>query len=466
MKPTFRSSLYQYYFGIIAGLAAMTSGCWLAWPASAIKPYKEGTQGFTVKISEISTLVALMDFGNIVSPIPSSYAMDAVGRKLTLFATAVLYIASSVCALVAYNVYWLYFARIFAGLAKGVAFAVIPIYLGEVASIEIRGALSTMFIGFINIGMFYDYAIGSFVELRILDFANLVIPLVFTVPFFFFPESPYYLLMKGKKQLARKSLASYRQVNKKNTARSSLLENELKMMQTTVENDMKNKARFIDLFLTASSRRALLIISALALFQRCTGVSPILAYSTEIMPKDGGGATSNVYMIIFSFVLIIANYSTMPLIDRWGRKPLLIVSSLTTGLTTLTTSVYYYLDRETDVDVTNIRWIPYACLIIFAFTYSIGIGFIPSTLVGELFPTNVKSYAGSISALILAATSFTVNKIYYDVSVYHGPHYMYWFFTIACFVCVIFIHFFVFETKGKNFIEIQDILKKTVSKKR
>ncbi|XP_073972603.1 facilitated trehalose transporter Tret1-like isoform X3 [Rhodnius prolixus] len=444
----------------------MTSGCWLAWPAAAIKPYKEGTPGFKVKISEISTLVALMDFGNFVTPIPSSYVMNAIGRKLTLFATAMLYIAASICGLVAYNVIWLYFARIFAGLAKGIAFTVIPIYLAEVANIEIRGALSTMFIGFLNFGMFYDYALGPFMELTPLDIANLAVPLVFTAGFFFFPESPYYLLMKGKVASARKSLVSYRQVRKNDTSANTLLDNEFTRMQATVENDMKNKARFVDLFLTASSRRALLIISALALFQRASGISPTIAYSTEIMPKKGGGLSSNVYLILFSFVLLIANYAALPLIDYWGRKPLLIVSSVTTALTTLTASVYYYLERETNVDVTNIQWIPYACLLIFATTYSIGIGFIPSTLVGELFPTNVKCYAGSISAIILAATSFSMNKLFYEVSMFYGPHYMYWFFTTACVGCCIFTIFLVFETKGKSFDEIQDILHQIVDRQR
>ncbi|XP_073972623.1 facilitated trehalose transporter Tret1-like isoform X4 [Rhodnius prolixus] len=444
----------------------MTSGCWLAWPATAIKPYKEGTQGFEVKVSEISTVVALMDLGNVISPIPASYAMDAIGRKLTLFITALLHIASSICALEANNVFWLYAARILAGLAKGIVFAVTPIYLAEIANTEIRGALSTMFIGFLNIGLFYDSIIGSFTNLRTMDIANLAVPLVFTAVFFFFSESPYYLLMKGKKQLARKSLITFRQVKNEDNATNTLLETELVAMQTTVENDMKNKARFVDLFSTASSRRALLIISALALFQRASGISPTIAYSTEIMPKKGGGLSPNIYMIIMGFVLIVANYAALPLIDRWGRKPLLLVSSITTGLTTLTNSVYYYLERETDVDVTNIQWIPYACLLIFAITYSLGIGFIPSTLVGELFPTNVKSYAGSISAIILAATSFAMNKIFYGVSVSYGPHYMHWFFTIACFICVLFTYFLVFETKGRSFEEIQDLLHKSVGKKR
>ncbi|KAL1131829.1 hypothetical protein AAG570_011441 [Ranatra chinensis] len=206
--------------------------------------------------------------------------------------------------------------------------------------------------------------------------------------------------MKGREGSARNSLAKYRAVRREDARSGSPLDDELKGMVATVERDMQQRGRLVDLFLSRSSRRALLIVSLLALFQR--------------------------------------------------------LSAIATGVA----SVYYYMERfhSEDVDLDSIRWIPYACLLLYGVTYSLGIGFLPSTLVAELFPTNIKSYAGSVSAIMLAVTSFCVNKAYQAVADAWGVHVMFWIFTINSICCALFVVFFVFETKGKTFAEIQDVL--------
>ncbi|CAA9996233.1 unnamed protein product [Nesidiocoris tenuis] len=438
----------------LAGFSAMTAGAWLGWPSSTINGLKEDE---VLVGGDISTMVALMDFGNMLSPIPAGYFMDIVGRKLTLLATAVVYLISSASVIGFHNKWMIFLARMMAGIGKGIAFSVVPIYLAEIANVQIRGALSTMFIGFLNLGMFYGYIVGPHVNYTIFNLAILLTPISFLATFCFFPESPYYLLMKSREGAAKKSLIKYRQVQKGESDRMAKLEHELTEMSRRVEQDMKNKGRFIDLVSTSGNRRALLIISMLAFFQRSSGISPTLAYSTKMMPKTGGGLTIETYMIIFSALLIIANYLALPLVDRIGRKPLLLISSITTGLCTLVTGIFYQLTNS-GADLSAVQWIPYVTLVLFSITYSLGIGFLPSTLVGELFPTNVKSHAGAVSAIILAAVSFSVNKVFLEVSETFGNQMMYWYFTLACFLCAIFVQFFVFETRGKSFGEIQEIL--------
>lgn len=448
-----RALAYQYGIAIIAGLGAMTSGAWLAWPSAAIKPLLRGEQCCTVSRSQVSTMVALMDLGNIITPVPSSYLMDWIGRKLTLYITSIMYIISSICVIAANDVWYLYTARFFAGMAKGIAFAVVPIYLAEIADVKIRGALSTMFIGFLNIGMFYDYILGAYVSYKALNIANIIIPIVFSICFYYVPESPYFLAMKNKEKKAIKSLAKYRQLKRDN---ETLLA-EAKMVTTTVERDLEQRGRFFDIFTTKAMRKATLIIVLLALFQRSSGISPTLAYSTITLPETGGGLSREVYMVIFSFILVAANYVATPLIDTLGRKKLLIISALTTAITQLIAGLFY-LFENIKYDVSSWNWVPYCCVVVFAVTYSLGIGFIPSTLVGELFPTNVKCYASSVSAIILAATSFVVNRIFREVADQWGVQYMYFFFALTSVLCTIFTICYVFETKGKTFAEIQNIL--------
>lgn len=432
----------------------MTSGAWLAWPSASIKPLLKGEHCCHFSRAQISTMVALMDLGNVLTPIPSSYFMDWIGRKPTLYSTAAMNIIGSILVMIANDAWYIYLARFSVGMAKGVAFAVVPIYLAEVANVQIRGALSTMFIGFLNIGIFYDYFFGAIISYNSLNIANALIPIVFMITFIFVPESPYYLTMKKKEKKALKSLAKYRQVDKEDEG----LLAEAKLVSLTVDKDLEQKGRFFDIFTTRSMRRATLMIGALALFQRCSGISPTLAFSTITLPETGGGLSREVYMIIFSFILAVANYVATPLIDTWGRRNLLIYSAVSTSLVQLVAGIYYFLETNR-FDVSSWRWLPYVCLVLFAVTYSLGMGFIPSTLVGELFPTNVKCYASSLSAIILAATSFCVNRVFREVADNWGVEYMYLFFCLTSAACGVFCIFYVFETKGKTFAEIQHILK-------
>lgn len=424
----------------------MSAGAWLGWASAAIIPLEAGEQGFNVTKGQMSTIVALMDLGNILTPIPTSFLMDFIGRKYTLYTTGILYFMASFLCFLATNEWYLYFARIFAGMGKGVAFAVVPIYLAEVANVQIRGALSTMFIGFLNLGMLYDYMFGWILPYEGLNIVNAIIPIAFAILFLFVPESPYYLTMKNKPEKAITSLATYRQVNRDNEG----LQREYNLVRSTVEKDLKNKSNFWDVAGTKSNRRALFIIALLAMFQRMSGISPTLAFMTVTLPETGGGASIKAYMVIFSFILVVSNYVATPLIDTWGRKNLLIYSAVSSAVIQFIAGLFYFL-REAGIDLTSWNWVPYVCLVVFAFTYSLGIGFIPSTLVGELFPQNVKSYASSISAILLAVVSFFVNRLFREFSV----HVMYFFFGLSCTACAIFCVYFVFETKGKTFAEIQ-----------
>nr|BAN20861.1 sugar transporter [Riptortus pedestris] len=401
-------------------------------------------------------MVSLMDFGNALTPIPTSYLMDWIGRKPTLFSSAVMLALASALSLAANNIWYLYFARIFAGMAKGVAFAVVPIYLAEVANIQIRGALSTMFIGFLNIGMFYAYFFGWMTTYLGLNISIAIIPVVFSILFLFVPESPYYLARRHKPQKATAVLAKYRQVDRTEEA----LIAEYQLIEKTVLKDLQNKGRFWDVVGTRGNRRAVLIIALLAIFQRASGISPSLAFMTVTLPETGGGQSREVYLVIFSAILVIANYVATPLIDNLGRKKLLIYSAISSAVIQFVTGIFY-LFQNTGYNTEPWNWIPYASLIIFGITYSLGIGFIPSTLVGELFPTNVKCYASSISAILLAVVSFGVNRVFREFE----TQYMYFFFSFACVVCTIFCVFFVFETRGKTFLEIQEKLNEVSKKK-
>lgn len=137
---------------------------------------------------------------------------------------------------------------------------------------------------------------------------------------------------------------------------------------------MESRGRWLDLVSSYGTKRATLIVMTLSAFQRLGGVSCMLAYSSTTLPPTGGGLNPEQYMVLFGLVLTLANFVCLPLIDWLGRKPLLLISTLMLAITQSTTAYYYYLANDPNYDSVNIRWIPYANLLLFAFGYSIGIG--------------------------------------------------------------------------------------------
>lgn len=352
-----------------------------------------------------------------------------------------------------YSISLVLFVHVISGIGKGVAFTVVPMYLGEIAGVQVRGALSTIFTGLLYSGILFEYCVGPFVSYNTLNVISGTIPIWFFLMFFLLPDSPYYLLMKERPKAARKSLAWFRNVD----VNDPDLANELDIMQKTVRREMAEKGSFKDLIATAGNRKAMTIVMVLSAFQRFGGISPMLAYTVVTLPKTGGYFTPEIYMILFGITMVVGNFVGTPLIELLGRKPLLIISCGTCALLTGITAVFYAVAGK-EHDLGELNWIPYFCFVGYGITYSIGIGVIPSTFVGELFPTNIKSFASAIAAIFFALASFAINKVYLLVKIELGAEYMFGFFTLCSLFSVVFTIFYVFETKGKTFQEIQNKL--------
>ncbi|XP_022200158.2 facilitated trehalose transporter Tret1 [Nilaparvata lugens] len=453
----------QVFAGMAGGLCLLIVGCWLGWPSPWLRKLQQGEANFNLTKEERSWVVALMDFGNVLSPIPTGYMMDACGRKPTFFATAVVFQVSWLLAVYANGPTLLYVARLLAGIGKGMGFTVVPMYLAEIAEVKVRGALSAIFTFLLFSGTLLELVIGPYVSYNTLNVISSTIPVLFCVLVVLIPESPYFLLMKNRRQAAYRSFCWLRNHYKgKQQAQSvghdAVIETELEKMDAQVQKEMASRGDWSDLVGSRGTRRATLAVMSLCAMQRFGGISCMLAYTSTTLPETGGGPGlgPEAYMMIFGLVLVLANFICMPLIDWLGRKPLLIISTIVSTVVQAASAYFYYVRQVPDYDYSGLTWIPYAGLVLFAVAYSLGIGVVPNTLLGELFPANVKSKAAAVATIFFAIASFSVNKVYPSV-----PNYtMFAFFALTNFIATIFTWFFVIETKGKSFSEIQQLLNK------
>nr|BAI83428.1 sugar transporter 14 [Nilaparvata lugens] len=437
---------------VSACICMFVTGCWLAWPSPALRKLEvQGGANVFIEGDEISWVVASLDVGNMVSPIPASYLVDRIGRKPVLLATGPLYLICWMLTFVPGTPYFLFLSRFLSGIGKGIAFSICPMYLGEIASVEVRGAISTISTGALWGGSLLMFIVGPLVSYQWLNTIGAIFPIIFFMTFLWIPESPYGCLMRNKVEEARKSLQWLRE-----GADQLTIEKELEQMKENVEEEMKTKGTFVDLVAIPSNRKATTIVMVSSAFQRLCGISAVLAFSSTTLPNVGFQFfhVSQV-IVVFGIVLTIGNFLATPLVDHLGRKPLLFASSIGLAISTATSGFYYLLRKDPE----QAAWLPYMALVCFGIFHSIGLGVIPSTLLSELFPANVKSRAAAVSSIVFAAASFVTNKMYHPVQHSIGTHAMFFFFSMNAVIFTIFNALFIFETKGKSFPDIQKRLK-------
>ncbi|EZA49720.1 Facilitated trehalose transporter Tret1 [Ooceraea biroi] len=297
-------------------------------------------------------------------------------------------------------------------------------YIGEIADKEIRGALGSFIKLMVTFGELYAHAVGPFVSYECLAYVCLLIPLIFFLTFTWMPE----------------------------------LEEDLEQMQKTVIRDLSDRGHFWDLFNTPGNRRAVIISFGLQLVLQFSGIAAIESYTQEILEEGDAGIPASNAVILLSLLQLIAGVGAAALVDKLGRRPLLLVTTFLGGVALTIAGTFYLLKFQFELDITGYGWALPSSVIFYELIIALGLNPLSYMMLGELFPTNVKGAAVSLANLISSLLAFIVSKLYQVISDFCGVYAAFSWFAISCFLGVIFIALVVPETKGKSLLEIQEEL--------
>lgn len=188
-----------------------------------------------------------------------------------------------------------------------------------------------------------------------------------------------------------------------------------------------------------------------------SGTTAVDSYFQTIISQSESGFSPEISSIIYGVIQIPSVLLSATIVDKMGRKPILIISALGCALSLISEGIYFYRKHKS-LDVSGLSWLPTTALITFTMMNNFGVSTIPYVLVGELFPANVKEMASSLAILYGASLSFLVSKFFKPLSNYWGMYSMFWFFAGMCVCGSIFVYFAIPETKGKTLGEIQEEL--------
>jgi len=435
---------------ITVAASEFVMGLWAGWPSWALTKRPEAdTPAEWLSRDDHSWAVASFDLASLVSAWPASLLAEHAGRKGCLLAVGTGLVASF-GVLYAPSRWAVFAARSLAGVCKSVAYASVPGFMAEISADRARGRFNLIVVLSDSLGMVVALSAGPRVEYTVMNGLSLAAALAFLVAVFRVPETAHYLLSKSRLKEARSALRWYR-------PRSTTADNNRRLNHITaaVRDDMRDPGTYRELFADDGNRAAVLLVAGACFAQRAGGVGCVLAYSTTTMPANGPVHPGHV-AVVFAVVRLACTVAAVPLIDVYGRRPLLVGSHL--ALAAVTAAYALCLVLYDDDDLPDNNWGPSVCVVLFSVAYSMGAGIVPGALVGEMFPANVKSRAVTVVAVVSSLGSFVINKAYLPVGDAFGAYVMFFVFCAVNATWTVLAYLFLFETKGMSLSAIQDHL--------
>ena len=215
--------------------------------------------------------------------------------------------------------------------------------------------------------------------------------------------------------------------------------------------------KFLDHFRNTATFKAFVIIMIQFFFFQVTGINAVLFYTTSIFIESGIELEPAIATIIVGFVQVIGTVFATFLVDRLGRKILLVFSTSLMFISLSGIGMFFTI-KDSGEAVEDLGWLPVISLSTFVIGFSTGMGPISTVLLGELFSSSAKTAIAPISQVFNSILTFIVGIIFPLLTGSIGIGSTFFIFAAFAALAVLFTIFIIPETKGKSFTEIQSIL--------
>ncbi|KAG7203417.1 hypothetical protein KM043_013484 [Ampulex compressa] len=445
------SKTWEYLATLTSAIMFFSIGAVVGWNSPTIVKLLEEDSPIPVTSTEISTLVAMMSFGHMIAPPINSLVVDRIGRKNTLFLSALPLLISWSLVTIATNVWILYVARFISGLSLGLVICVVPMYIGEIASPTTRGAGISVAAILYNIGILFTFVVVPYLSIQVMAGVLLTVVLAFGILFWFMPETPYYLIMRNRLDDAEAVLEKLRG----KTDVSEELETMVGSMSS--EENPQRKGGFRELFTVRANRRAFIIILLFTTTHHFGGFITILTYGQLILRETGNTMSDYTANVMLGIVQVISTILTGFLVDKLGRRPLVLASGSITAACNLVIGVFFLLKEYMDKDVSGYSWAPFVSCLVMIFAFNCGLMCLQITMLSEIFATEVKAIGTCLIGIFGGLLATLGVKFYILIAITwgcgHSPPFL-GFCALVTF-CTCSILYLLPETKGKTFAQIQ-----------
>ncbi len=391
-------------------------------------------------------VVSVVLVGAATGALTGGRLADLFGRRFMLIITALIFIAGAIVCAGAPSLNFLVIGRLIVGLGIGFATSTVPIYISEVSPPQARGWQVSLFQLAITIGILAAYVVDYIYTQSggwrwMLGLA--VVPgAILGLGMIGMPESPRWLAEHGHSDLARQVLARVRGTDN--------VEPEWLEIQQTLAH-RGERGRFADLF-SPSTRTALLIGVGLAIFQQVTGINTVIYYAPLIVRSAGIPTASGAILATagIGLVNVLMTIVAMWLIDRMGRRPLLLIGI---GGMIFSLAVLGFVFRGPAGG--TLAWLAVITLMVYVASFAISLGPIFWLLIAEIYPLRIRGIAEGTAAGVNWAFNFLVSFTFLTLLESLGTSLTFWLYATLAIASWLFSYYLVPETKGRTLEEIE-----------
>jgi sugar porter (SP) family MFS transporter len=345
--------------------------------------------------------------GTLIGALVAGVPGDRYGSRDTLKIVGFMYLASALGCAFCWNLESFYVFRFIGGLAIGASSVLAPVYISEIAPAEKRGALTGLFQFNIVLGILIAFASNALVQglsgdadLWRLKLGIAAAPaLVFAILMYTIPQSPRWLAMRGRKEEAR---ASLERVGVTNTA--AMLE---EFDRATADARRHSNHRLF----SAANRKPIVLAILLAMFNQLSGINAILYYLNDIFAAAGfSGMSNDLQAVAIGAANLIATVIALRVIDKVGRKKLLLTGAIGTAFALAGVAVIFATGQ-------GMSWL-LVMLITFIAFFAFSQGAVIWVYLAEIFPTPVRSRGQALGSATHWAMNAVIAQAFPMIAVY------------------------------------------------
>ncbi len=436
---------YLIFVSVVAAMGGLLFG----YDTAVISGTVEALRGyFQLDPLSLGWVVGSALIGCVIGAAVAGKLTDALGRRTVLALSAFLFLASGLWCYAAPTVAQLVAARLLGGVGVGFASLLVPVYIAELAPPRNRGALVSLNQVAILVGMVLSYLANAWIGRmgdaawlngtgwRIMLGAEAAPALIFLLLSLMIPESPRWLLKRGRTQQAQGVLERLHG--------AATASHELSEIREAIAHEQGTVA---ELF-RKETRGIVYMTMILALFQAITGINIVMYYAPTIFTSAGiGTGTALDHSVVIGLVMLVFTVGSMFLVDRLGRRPIMLVAAA--GMGSSLTLLGLMFAQASGESAWLLLWV-----LTYVSSFSIGMGGIYWVVVSEIFPTRVRGAAMSLSVVFLWGGNYLVSQFFPAMlDALKGS--VFYVFATMCLICFVFIAMFVPETKGKTLEQIE-----------
>jgi sugar porter (SP) family MFS transporter len=443
-----KSTKYVVYSAIVAALGGLLFG----FDTAVIS----GTTGWLQKSFNLSTFwlgftVASALIGTIAGAIIIGKPADKYGRRNVLFVVALLFFFSAIGSALAWDWYSFLIFRFIGGIAVGAASVASPLYIAEISPAKYRGRLVAITQFNIVLGMllafFSNYLITGFdlgaIEWRWMFGVEAIPAALFFVLLFRNPNSPRWLIAKNRIEEAKIVLEKFGTDNVS-------VEEEIIAIKASLDTELNSVKEPL---LSKKYIKPIMLAIAIAMFNQLSGVNAIWYYAPHIFKMAGAGAESAMLQtVLLGGINIVLTMLAMAVIDKYGRKKLMIIGSVgyLVSLSLVAWAFYTYGTDFTDVGSSIVL----GGLLLFIASHAFGQGAVIWVFLSEIFPNKVRAKGQALGTFTHWFMAAIISWTFPMIAEISGGH-TFAFYAICMVGQLLWVIYVMPETKGVSLEQIQ-----------